>query len=213
MPDLLDEVARFQVWARTLPLLSRSGEWECDYEHWGDLHAAVLRFLDDRPLESWSREALQAVLYAIARDNEIEHLAGVIADAHRPLLAPLTRVALDIGEPDARWQFAEQLGRVGQKGEVEEQLLVLLVQDEYEYVRRRALGALARIGSVHTERVALREWERPDPSQEWARMMCLWSLHHIGSPLLTRLLADAEQDPRAHLRSYVDRVRRGEVDR
>lgn len=213
MVDLLYEVARFKEWTRARPPNSLNGEWESDYDHWPALHAAVLRFLDSEPIEAWSHEAVDAVLYAIARDNEVEHLAREIADAHRALLTPLARLALVNGEPDARWQFAVQLGRVGQNAEIDaEEILLLMLQDEQEYVRRRALGSLARIGSSHTEPAAEREWRRVDPNQEWARMMCLWSLHRIGSPRLRGFLDDAERDTREHLRSYAQRVRSGDVD-
>lgn len=211
MLTLLSEVARFQRWADAQLPESRSGEWECEYQHWGDLHGAVLQFFEGRPIESWSRQETQAVLYAIARDNEIEYLAGEVVDVSPALLVPLTRCALELGEADARWQLAVQLGRVGRRGGVEEELLLRLLEDDVEYVRRRALGALAQFGSAHVEQAALREWERADPHQEPARIMCLWSLHRVGSPLLSRLLASAEHDPSEHLREYVDRVRRGEI--
>ena len=44
MPQLLAEVERFRAWAdATRPPGQRGGEWECDYEKWGDFYDAVLQ--------------------------------------------------------------------------------------------------------------------------------------------------------------------------
>ena len=210
--DLMNEVGRFQKWADAYPPERRSGEWECDYEEWPSFYDAVSGFMANRPFESWSTEEVRAVLFALARDNEIQHIAGEIRRRHPDMLLPLTRAAIEVGEPDDRWQLAEELGQLGRAGGAEEEILLVLAHDEAEYVRRRALGSLARLASPAVESLALEAWHRPDPQQEWARMMALWCLHRVGSPQLQQLLADAEQDPRQHLRGYAERVRRGEVD-
>jgi len=210
-PELLQEVSRFQAWAEAYAV-ARSGEWECDYGAWPALHLAVRRFLASKPFASWSVEETRAVLYAIARDNEIEFLARVVREEHPTLLLPLARAALSMGECDDRWQLAEQIGRLGTAGEEEEAVLLLLVTDEHEYVRRRALGALARTRSSRTEAETAHIWEIDDPAREWARMQCLWALHRVGSPRLDRYLRRADADASEHLRAYAERVRRGRVD-
>jgi hypothetical protein len=211
--DLIGEVGRFRAWTdATCPPDRRFGEWECNYDEWGSFYEAFLQFIAARPFESWSPEEIRAVLYAIARDNEMEHLAGEVRRQHPDLLAQLTRASIEVGEREDRWQLAEELGQLGRAGGEEERLLLVLARDKHEYVRRRALGSLARLGSSAVERLALETWHRPDPEQQWARMMALWSLHRVGSPQLEHLLAKAEQDPGEHLREFVNRVRRGEVD-
>ena len=209
MADLLTEVDRFRGWAGNYPPGSRSGEWECDYGHWNDLYAAVLNYVAATPPEAWSDEASQAVLYAIARDNECQHLAHEVRLHHPATLVAVARAALCRGEPDAKWQLADELGHLGGDGGEADRLLLILARDEHEYVRRRALGALARVGSPAVERLALEAWHRPDEHQEWARMMALDCLHRIGSPHLEPLLAEAEWDERQHLRDFAKRIRQG----
>jgi hypothetical protein len=92
-----------------------------------------------------------------------------------------------------------------------EACLLAFARDGDEYVRRRALESLARLGSAHTERVALDEWDRPHEHQQWARMNALWALHKVGSAALHRLLEDAERDPREHLSGFARRLRAGDV--
>jgi hypothetical protein len=211
--DLLTEVSRFRNWAEAAhPPGRRHGEWECNYEDWGSLYEAALNFVTVRPFESWSTDEVLAGLYAIARDNEMQHLAGEIRRLKPDLLAPLTRASIEIGEREDRWQLAEELGQLGRVGGDEERLLLILSRDEHEYVRRRALQSLSRLGSPAVEELVLEEWHRPDPAQQWSRMNALWCLHRIGSPNLDRFLAEAEKDPGEHLREFAGRVRRGEID-
>ena len=207
MVDLAAEVGRFRAWAGTYPRAGQYGEWECDYDSWPCLYDAVLAFVADCPFESWSDAELRAVLYAIARDNEMQHLASEIRQWHPELVEPLARAALRVGERDDRWQLAVELGRLGAESE---SLLLEMARDEHEHVRRHALQSLLRIGSPAVEELALDAWHRPDPDQEWARMMALYCLQKLGSPRLEPLLADAERDSRLYLRKYAERIRRGE---
>ena len=207
MANLLAEVDKFRSWAITNPSTGRYGEWECDYMEWAALHDAVLKFVANRPFDAWSRTECAQVLYAIARDNEIQYLSREIRKRHPELLQPLARAALDIGERDDRWQLAVELRYLGAESEV---LLLEMTRDENEYVRRHALESLLRIGSPAAEEVAMAAWHRPDAEQQWSRMMALYCLHHMASPQLEGLLAQAEVDEREFLREYAIRIRRGE---
>jgi HEAT repeat protein len=205
----MTEVARFRAWDDSIPIphASRYGEWECDYESWPALYEAVLGFVADRPFASWSEAELRAILYAIARDNEMQHLAREIRKRHPEILQPLARAAHQMGERDDRWQLAVELGHLGKDAEP---LLLELARDEHEYVRRLALKALLDIGSSAVEQLSLAAWNRPDEQQEWARMMALFCLRKLGSRHLAPLLAEAETDSRKHLREYAERIHRGE---
>lgn len=219
--DLMAEIARFRTWAGNDPPATRSqeqqlhhadGEWECDYPHWLELCAAVMDHMAASPLEAWSDEQLQATLYALARDNKDEHLAEETRLRYPATLIALAKAALLGGEFDARWQLADQLGYLDHHlGDVE-RLLLAFVRDEDEYVRRRALKSLARVGSPAAERLALEAWNRPDEHQEWARMGALDCLRRIGSSHLENLLAEAERDGRQYLRDFAKRIRQERGD-
>jgi HEAT repeats len=209
--DLISEVAHFQEWAGSIPPEHGGGEWECDYENWSDLYEAVLRFVEAVPFANWSPEETRAVLFAIARDNEMEYLADEIRGRKPETLVALAAAAVEIGERNAKWQLAEELGQLGQAGGEAERLLLILAHDEKEYVRRRALQALARIGSPALDEMALAAWRRPDDAQQWTRMNVLWCLQKVGSPHLQPMLAAVEQDGRQHLVEFADKIKRGEV--
>lgn len=207
MADLMTEVGLFQAWADACLPAGRYGEWECDYNSWPLLHSAVLEFIASRRFESWSEAEIRAVLYAIARDNEIQYLAREIRERNPELLEPLARAALRMGEQGDRWQLAHELGWLG---EVSEPLLREMVRDEHEYVRRQALRSLLRVGSPAVEENALAAWNRSDENQEWSRMMALYCLHKVDSPQLEPLLAEAEREGPQYLREYAGKIRRGE---
>ena len=212
MAELLREVTRLRNWADAYPRDRRSGEWECEYDDWNVLHGAVLEFVAARSFADWSADELEAILYVIGRDNEMQHLAHQIRVLHPELLPALARASLRMEEPDAKWQLAEELGQLGQRGEEVEHILIALADDADEYVRRRALSALARIGSSAVEDLALVAWHKLHEYQQWSRMNALWCLHRVGSPLLDQLLAEAEQDDRPNLANYAKRLRKGQVD-
>lgn len=173
---------------------------------------AVLELVDQKPFASWSADELSAVLYVVARDNEMEYLSREIRERAGDLLLDLAEASLRVGEPEARWQLATELGYASTGAARRDQLLLRLARDEDEYVRRRSLQSLARLGSPATEQVALEAWSRPDESQQWARMMALWALHRVGSARLEPLLAEAERDDRPYLSGYAEKIRSGDVD-
>ena len=211
-PCLLSEVGRFRAWASSYPFAGRSGEWECEYEDWCALHKAVSVFIEGSPVATWSEEEFAAVLYVIARDNETQYLSRGIRERVPMALLDLAEAALRIGEAEAKWQFAEELGHFYGEPSRRNKLLLSFARDDNEYVRRRSLQALARIGSAATEAIALEAWSRHDESQEYARMMALWALHRIGSSHLTRLLHEAAQDNYPHLAAYALKVENDDVN-
>jgi hypothetical protein len=208
MPTLLSKVEKFKAWANSYPHCY--GEWECDYQGWRPLYAAFQSFIRAKDFVTWSTEELSDVLYAIARDNEIEDLAREVTRFDTALLLDLTEAAIKIGERDAKWQLATQLGIAEANNSRSEELLLILAQDQDEYVRRRSLQALTLIGSSSAERLALEAWSRPDEAQQWARMTTLWVLHHIGSRQLEQFLQEAERDPSfSYLIEYAEKIRSG----
>jgi len=205
------EVRRFKDWAASCPNDHRSGEWECDYGHWGSLYSAVLEFIRSHPVQEWDSEATDAVLYVIARDNEMEYLAEQIRENHPVVLLALAEVAVRHGERDAKWQLADQLSRLSNNDEVE-RMLLLFAGDGDEYVRRRALRSLLRIGSAAVEQLALDAWSRPHADQEWSRMMALYCLWKIKSSHAPALLALAERDARPYLAEHARKIIAGTIE-
>lgn len=202
---LEQEVARLRSWAEAYDR-PRRGEWECDYQDWADLYKAVTAYISDSKVEEWDEVVAALLLYAIARDNELEHIARHLREAPEKLYA-LAQAAVRSGEKDAKWQMAEQLAHCpGQ--ERAEALLLALATDPEEYVRRRALMALGRLKSSHVETLVEQAWDGGD---EYQRMAVLDALHSVQSTKLAGFLDMAQADGRQYLLGFANRIRRGEV--
>ncbi|MBN7137977.1 hypothetical protein A7A76_02605 [Lysobacter enzymogenes] len=206
MTDLSIETTRFREWAGG-GLGPREGQWECDYSDWPAWHRAVLAKVDESNPRGWSQAEIGHVLYAIARDNDAQYLVREIRKRRPGALRFLARASLAQGEADARWQLAAELEHLAEDEEAQA-LLFALATDQDEYVRRRAIRALAGLGVRAAEELAWAAWHRADEYQEWARMSVLECLQMLGSPRLERLLADALQDERPFLRQFAERMQR-----
>lgn len=193
--SLRTEVEKFEVWASTYPEEERSGEWECDYSEWGELHAAALSFISSLPPEEWSAQNVRDLLYAIARDNEIEYLAEEIAKDVDMLLR-LSELALSSSEIDAKWQLAVQLGSLSDRRQEAEPLLLQFVDDPDEYVSRRALLSLGLLKSARAEELAERAWRT---GHEYQRIAALWVLKNVASVKLADYIQQAMEDGRQYV--------------
>jgi hypothetical protein len=214
MTNWLSEVARFRAWAAAMPEERRVAEWELNYGGWDALYDAALRFVDAVPFARWSPEEVHTMLYALARDWDMRHLANQIRLRQPQTLVALTGAAIPDGEPDAKWQLAWMLRELGRGDGTPERLLLALASDKEERVRGMALTALAQWGCPAVESLALAEWHRSDlgrEEQETARMGALFCLHRMASPHLEALLAQAVRDEGKYLSGYAKKIRLGEV--
>ncbi len=203
--EFLSAVGRLHSWVEGVPPERRLGEWECNYPRWSELYEAWEKLLSAHPVARWSEGLMNEALFAIARDNEDECLARSVATYGEEGLLSLAERSLELGEPDARWQLASTLGM--NEVSAGEAVLLRMSLEEDEYVRRRAVQSLARIGSPRAEEAALREWERAPDTMPWSRMNALWVLRRVRSSRLDDLMAEAEASSNEYLRSYPERLR------
>lgn len=197
------EVARFKEWAAGVPVGTRSGEWECDYLDWKSLWAAAKLLLKTAPMSTWTQVMVEDFLYTLARDNEVEFVADEL-DGRNETLLWLAAQAIKSGEPDAKWQLAAKLGDLSGCAQEAEALLIDLVQDDDEYVSRRALLALGKLKSGRTEAFAERAWLT---GHEYQRIAALWALKDAGSSKLFDYLRKAEEDGREYVVHNANEIR------
>jgi hypothetical protein len=204
----LAEAAALASWiARSFPDgPPDGGEWECDYDGWPALYQAFAALVAAAPAPTWSPALVATVLEVLARDNECQQLARTVP---RDAAVGLARAARAGGPAEARWQLAVELADPAVDGADAAAELAHLADDHDEYVRRRAVQSLARRGAPVAEALAVREWTTASPALPWTRMNALWCLHHLGSPALAALLAEADRDPDPLVRDYATRVRAG----
>ena len=190
--SLQEEVEKFKAWATSYPPNQRTGEWECDYQQWQSLWAAAIAVLEFIPASAWSKKCCENLLYVVARDNEMEHIADELAGRPGALLK-LARLAIESSERDAKWQLAVQLGALATDRVEAEALLLRLVHDQDEYVSRRSLLALGTLKSVHAESLAERVWLT---GHEYQRIAALWVLKEVAPGKLNQYVRLAKEDGR-----------------
>jgi hypothetical protein len=189
---LVQAVSEFRLWAAVYPTEDRAAEWEAEYPEWSSLTTTFCNFLDASIPSDWDEQQEELLLYALARDNEMEVLKDELIS--RPIhLIALARGASLSSEPDARWQIADALGSVEANDSEVAPLLEPLLRDADEYVSRRALIALTRRGSSDLAFWATRAWDTGD---EYQRMAALDALAACNSPLLPSYLDQADTDGR-----------------
>lgn len=204
------EVMRFRTWAdgSTVPLAERSGEWAAGYLGWAKLYAAFEAFTLGSPCREWSNATTELVIYAIARDSDINHLVKSLAKSRENLLC-LAERATTSPEWDAKWQIASELGHLGSATPQVEALLLKYTRDEDEYVRRCALLALAEIASPRAVELSERAWAS---GSEYQRVDVLYILWRTNSTRLDFYLKLAESDPSQYVAGYAARLRSGSVE-
>lgn len=208
MEELINQVQRFKQWASKYSSNERYGEWECNYPNWIDLYRSVREFIATYPsIDEWPPELLDLVLYALARDNECQHIANQLCEDYPAALIQLAKLSIKLGESDAKWQLAQELGKLPSNKEKTETILIGLAHDSDEYVRRQALMSLAKIQSEFTESLVMKSWYQPNANQEWSRMAALWCLNKIDSPHFEELRLKAELDSRSYLSEYAKKAR------
>jgi len=177
--------------------------WEADYEHWPSLTRAYSDLLDSGTAADWDGEVIDLLLYALARDNEMEVLKEELVLRPEKLVA-LAHFALSTVEVDAKWQIADALGSVVLAGEEVAPMIERFLQDPDEYVSRRALLALERRPMAQIDLWAIRAW---NTDHEYQRMAALHAWDTKSSPLLPSYLDLAEADGREYLVTLAKNIR------
>ncbi|MBU9580602.1 HEAT repeat domain-containing protein [Ralstonia mannitolilytica] len=185
---LHEEVEKYKAWAASHMPPQRG----CDYDQWQSLWGAAIAVLESVPPDEWSERCRADLIFAIARDDEVEWISDQLGGKPGALLA-LAGLAIDSSEPDAKWQIAAQLGTLSTHKDKAEEMLLRLVDDTDEYVSRRALLALGALKSQHAEHLAERAWLT---GHEYQRIAALWVLRDVAPSKLPKYLRSADEDGR-----------------
>lgn len=205
--NLFIEIEKFNNWAQSHFGKQQDkigGEWECNYENWSDIYQSFEKFITTTNPNTLTDDQKNNLLYIIARDNETEYLASILNDA---FLITLTEQSITNGKKDDKWQLAVQLYKVADKQKASE-LLEKLVNDDEEYVNRRALMELAKVNSEKTEFYAEKFWNknRYPEREEYQKMAVLQALHTINSKLLGHYIDLAKKSGQHYLMGLAEKL-------
>lgn len=201
------EIEKFNNWAQSQFGESQDeigGEWECNYENWSDIYHSFEDFIATTNPNTLTDNQKNNLLYIIARDNETEYLASILDDN---FLSILTEQSITNGQRDDKWQLAVQLYKLADKQKATA-LLEKLVNDDEEYVNRRALMELAKLNSEKVEYYAEKFWNKDQygDMEEYQKIAVLQSLHTINSKLLVNYIDLAKQSGQKYLIDFAEKL-------
>ena len=181
-----------------------NGEWEIGYRQWDEMNSAYLDIIEKYMPESIEEELIDDMLYIIARDSECSHL--LIQTLQYPQwFEVLCRHSISTDYYNARWQFAEQIGNYKGESDIKD-LLFCFIESGDEYTERMALQSLCEHFPEQAESYAVKFWNRNIYNEdEYQKIMALYALHRIKSPLLKKYVAKAYETEYCYLKGWADK--------
>jgi hypothetical protein len=195
MRELHQQIEDFKAWASSTD--QRFGEWELNYEHWDSLYASAADAVTTFREGAIPPDVADDLLYALARDNECEHIRESLSESPE-LLSALAKRATVTGDAKAKWQIAVSLAESKLLGGAD--LLRPFLTDSDEYVRRRSLLAFAVFAPEEAEAIAINNL---DDDFEYTRIAALHVLHSVESQELASAFERLKSDPNEYVRRNV----------
>ncbi|MDE5885557.1 MAG: hypothetical protein K2H29_10845 [Oscillospiraceae bacterium] len=132
------KVNAFKLWVKlNHPEITEdndNGEW-CFCQEYDEMISCVLNFIENNSVKNATKQVIDDLLYAIARDNECSWIMTRL-EKYNEWFSLLCRQSLKTNYTNAKWQFAEHLKNY--KGNDNLQKLIydfLLVEDEYTQIQ------------------------------------------------------------------------------
>ncbi len=182
-----------------------NGEWEIGLELWEQMNQAYLVVVKKYGVEISTDSLLDDMLYVIARDNESSYLLQETRK-YPQWFELLGRSCVKTNYTNAKWQFAEQIGHYKESSNLSA-LLFYFIDSGDEYTERMALQSLCEHFPERVEEFAKKMWERNVYAEdEYQKIMVLYALHRIKSPLLEGYLAEAAKMDYPYLKEWADKI-------
>jgi len=185
---LRQEIEKYKQWRSLHPFPDEYDGW------WHGLYAATFAFAASTRPDEWTSEEVSDLLFLISHDL-CDLIVEQLAKEPNKLLA-IGQVALKCNDPDAKWPIAVELGSLIEQKCDAEPMLIAFVNDDDEYVSRRALLSLASLNSDSTEFFAERAW---NTGHLYQRIAALSALRTVSSPKLQEYVEKAYEDGREYV--------------
>lgn len=180
-----------------------NGEWEIGIDQWDRMCSAYLKIIENYNAECATEPLVNDMLYVIARDSECSHLL-VETLKYPDWFEVLCRHSVKTDYYNARWQFAEQLGKYQGKSNIKN-LLFQFIESGDEYTERMALHSLCEHFPERVEEYAVKFWERNIYKEdEYQKIMALYALHKIQSPLLNEYILKSYETDYGYLKGWAE---------
>lgn len=192
--NLLKEIKLFKSWAYSIDSSNLFGEWEMYYDNWDNIYRAFRDVITNCSCEGLDDKVTEDLLYIIARDNEDECLIDQLVESKTWFMF-LCEKSLTSNYDDAKWQFASKLSNFSEDPR-SKKFIIMFINDNNEYVSRRALLQLPFVYPEKVEYYSKIYWDKNTETQEYYRMAILDILNETKSNYLDFYIKKAIQDER-----------------
>jgi len=180
-----------------------NGEWVFGIQ-FNQMCSAYLTIIERHKAEYASEALINDMLYVIARDNECSYLLVKTLD-YPDWFEVLCRHSVKTDYYNAKWQFAEQMGSYKGESDVKK-LLFCFIESGDEYTERMALKSLCEHFPERAEEYAVKFWNRNIYEEdEYQKIMALYALYKIKSPLLKKYIAESYGTGYRYLKEWADK--------
>lgn len=179
-----------------------NGEWAF-FKEFDKMCSAYLSIVKNYDSQIATKPLINDMLYAIARDNE----ASIIIKEtikYPTWFELLCKECIGTEYINTQWQFAEQLGNYHSESDAAN-LLFRFIESGNEYTERMALQSLCEHFPKEAEKYAVKFWNREIyEADEYQKIMALYALNRIKSPLLNEYIAKAYKTDYHYLKQWAD---------
>lgn len=182
-----------------------NGEWVFGDE-FNDMRNAFLAVVENVSYVQATDVVIDDLLYAIARDNECCELVSETLN-HPEWFAVLCQHSLQTDYTNAKWQFAEYLHEYRGNSKIGN-LIFRFLETGDEYTERMALRSLSEMYPEKVEQYAFEFWNRQKyDADEYQKIMVLYVLDKVKSPLLEHYLDEADTTDYVYLKQWSKDIR------
>lgn len=196
MQNIINLISDFKKYEMTLS--EKNGEYETYCTKWTDIYTEFIKTIEKTDVYNVENiDYLYDMIYIIARDNECENIIDELTQ-YKSWFEILSKYSLNTDEYNAKWQFAHYLGQYVEKhgnNEYAKELILKFLEDENEYVKRRALLILHKILPEKIEYYSEKFWNNnfDEEINQYQKMAVLSALYNIKSKKLKYYLNEIEK--------------------
>jgi hypothetical protein len=188
---------------------------DAGYPRWDEIENLLMKIFKEIKFDNVNESNIDIIIYLIARNWDLGTILSWLTDGHEFSQLGMTeeqflviaKRGANSSEFDARYQIASMLSRVSSiNKEIAIELALKYYEDEYEFVRRKALTSLFKLDYLNIHELIIKSWLN---DEEYERMLCLYLLREMKSKKYNDFLVESLSDERVALKEYAESMKNG----
>lgn len=218
--ELNHEVGKFKKWISQNFSVKQITEGTIDdagYPEWNEVEDLLQRIFGEIDIKNLNDLHVRDIIYMIARNWDIGIILNWLSEDSKfsqigmkeEQFLIIAEQGVNSPEWDARYQIAGLLYRVSSINKAKAiELSLKYYEDKAEFVRRKALSSLFKLGYSKMHDLLEKSWLN---NEEYERMLCLDLWREISTEKYNLYLNESLTDGKAALREYAESLSKGIV--